>query len=177
MESSTVTKQGYRVTDRRGQNDEGGGPIRLSDVAARAAPAPSAYAFKTLEEAFPDVDPEHVPMGSLALLQVRTPAKYTAGGIALPEDVRETEYWNTQIGKVRAIGPLAFKNRDTGEPWPEGPWFKVGDFVRVPKYGGDRFEVNVEGSEDKAIFVLFQEADIKALLTGDPLKYIAYITR
>ena len=39
------------------------------------------------------------------------------------------------IGRVVEIGPLAFKNRETMESWPEGSWASVGDYVRVPKWG------------------------------------------
>ena len=59
------------------------------------------------------------------------------------------------IGKIVAIGPLAFKNRDTMQPWPEGTWAQVGDYVRVPKWGGDRWEIKVPGSNDHEDPVLF----------------------
>lgn len=121
-----------------------------------------------LEEAFPQVDPGMKPLGSRVLVQIKTAQERTKGGIILTNEDRSTEKWNTQIGKVVAVGPLAFHNRNTGELWPEGAWANVGDFVRVAKYGGDRFEVN------KALFVVFNDLDLIALVTSDPLAIKAF---
>lgn len=130
----------------------------------------------TMERAFPVCDCQHKAFGNSVIVQIRTPRSKSDGGIALPQESRETEKWNTQVGKVISIGPLSFKDRDTLKPWPEGPWFKEGDFVRVPKYGGDRWEVPVPGHPDgSALFVLCPELDVRAEITGDPLKVIAYL--
>lgn len=133
-------------------------------------------AAEKLQEAFPDCSPGVRPLGSRVLVQIRTPRMKTAGGIILTADTRETDSWNTQIAKVIAVGPLAFHNRNTMEPWLEGAWCKPGDFVRVSKYGGDRMAVptgNTEG--DEAIFVVLNDLDIIALVTGDPLAIKAFI--
>jgi co-chaperonin GroES (HSP10) len=82
--------------------------------------------------------------------------------------------YNTQIAKVVATGPLAFKNRTTLETWPEGSWCEVGDFVRVPKYGGDRWSEKIDNEND-ILFVIFQDTDIIGSVYGDPLKIKAYI--
>ena len=74
-----------------------------------------------------------------------------------------------------AIGPVAFKNRNTMEPWPEGAWASPGDFVRVPKHGGDRWTVKVPDSEYEALFVVFNDLDITGKITGDPLAIKAFI--
>lgn len=137
--------------------------------------APPSLAYESIEQAFPNVDPGHVPFGARVLVQIRTPMKMTKGGIALAEETRDTEQWNTQIGKVIALGPGAYRDRTTNEPWPEGAWCKVGDFVRCPKYGGDRWEVPVPNSPDLALFVFFRDSDISGGCTGDPLKYVAYL--
>ena len=99
----------------------------------------------------------------------------TKTGILLPEETRETELWNTQVAKVIALGPGAFKDRDTNKLWPEGAWCNVGDFVRCPKYGGDRWEVPVPNSPDSALFVLFRDSDLAGLIEGDPLAHVAYL--
>lgn len=101
----------------------------------------SSFDYVSVDEAFPSVEPGLVPFGSLVLVQLRQPKTQTAGGIALPPEVTETDKWNSQVAKVIALGPAAFKNRDTLEVWPEGEWCKPGEFTRVPKYGGDRWEV------------------------------------
>ena len=82
------------------------------------------------------------------------------------------------VAKVIDIGPLAFKKRDTMEPWPEGSWCEVGDYLRVPKWGGDRWEVPVPGEakeEDPALFMVLNDHEIIAKLTGDPLAMKAFI--
>lgn len=133
-----------------------------------------------LAAAFPVVDPEFKPFGERVLVQIRTPKFKSAGGIILPPDTRETEKWNTQVGKIIAFGDTAFKNRDTLTTWPEGEWAKVGDFVRVPKHGGDRWEVLIPGrrgndEEDYAMFVLTRDLDLGGLHTGNPLSVIAFV--
>jgi co-chaperonin GroES (HSP10) len=131
-----------------------------------------------LAEAFPAADAGVQPFGSRVLVQIRTPKTKTAGGIILHNESRETEKWNTQVAKVVSIGPLAFKNRNTMEQWPEGSWCKVGEFVRVPKYGGDRWEVplaNREDAAEAAMFVIFNDLDIIGQVTGDPLAIKAFI--
>lgn len=125
--------------------------------------------------AFPEVDPEMIPYGSRVLVQLRTPRTVSDGGIAIPHEARETEKWNTQVAKVIMLGPVAFKNRDTLEPWKEGEWCQAGKFVRVPKYGGDRWEVDVPGRQDPSLFIVFNDLDLIGEFTGDPLKVKAFI--
>lgn len=129
-----------------------------------------------LETAFPKIDPGIRPMGSRLLVQVRTPPTKTKGGIILHRDTADTEKWNTQTGVVLAVGPLAFKDRDTLEPWPEGAWCKPGDFIRVPKYGGDRWEMeNPARRDEPATFIIINDSDVIGVLTCDPMKMKAFI--
>lgn len=127
-----------------------------------------------LAEAFPAVEAGIQPFGSRVLVQIRTPKSTSAGGIILSTDTKDTEKWNTQVAKVVSIGPVAFKNRTTLESWPEGDWCQVGDFVRVAKYGGDRYEVPVNNNES-AMFVIFNDLDIIGKVLTDPLKIKAFI--
>jgi co-chaperonin GroES (HSP10) len=129
-----------------------------------------------MTEAFPAVDAGIQPFGSRVLIQIRTPKKKSAGGIIIDiHGSNETEKWNTQIGKAIALGPLAFKNRNDMKSWPEGDWCKAGEFVRVAKYGGDRWEVKIPGTDDSAMFVIFNDLDIIGHVTGDPLAIRAFI--
>lgn len=133
-----------------------------------------------MAEAFPAVDPGVQPFGSRVLVQIRTPKTTTASGIILHNESRDTEKWNTQVAKVVSVGPLAFKNRNTQETWPEGEWCTQGDFVRVPKYGGDRWEVplstrGADGLSESAMFVIFNDLDIIGRVTVDPLSIKAFI--
>lgn len=134
-----------------------------------------SLAYESVEQAFPEVDPLFDPFGSLVLVQMRTPMTRTKSGFYLAEDTRENEKWNTQVGKVIALGPAAFKNRETLEEWPEKAWAAVGDFVRVPKYGGDRWEQPVPNSSDRALFILFNDLDLRGRIRSNPLEYMAYI--
>ena len=127
-----------------------------------------------LAEAFPVADPGVQPFGSRVLVQIRTPKSKTASGIIIDSGSRDTEKWNTQVARVVSVGPLAFKNRNTQAPWPEGAWCAQGDFVRVPKYGGDRWEAPAADGES-ALFVIFNDLDIIGRVTGDPLSVRAFI--
>lgn len=129
--------------------------------------------------AFPSVDPGAKPLGGRLMVQVRRSKKRTTkAGIVLVEETKETEKWNTQIAKVIAVGSLAFRKRDSMEPWPEGSWCEVGDFIRVPKWGGDRWEVKVPGedqSEDPALFMIINDHEVIAKITGNPLDTKAFL--
>jgi co-chaperonin GroES (HSP10) len=127
-----------------------------------------------LANAFPAVEAGIQPFGSRVLVQIRTPKKKTDGGIIIDLGTQDTEKWNTQVAKVISVGPLAFRNRNTMDAWPEGDWCKPGDYVRVAKYGGDRWEVPISNGET-ALFVIFNDLDIIGQVIGDPLKVRAFI--
>lgn len=128
--------------------------------------------------AFPSVDPGAKPLGGRILVQLRRAVKKTKSGIFLPHETQETEKWQNMIAKVVEIGPLAFKHRDTMQGWPEGSWCSVGEFIRVPKWGGDRWEVPVPGedeNEEPCLFMILNDHEVIAKLTGNPLAMKAYI--
>lgn len=132
----------------------------------------------TMKEAFPEVDAGAVPCGARILVQWRqTKKRVTRSGIILAEETKENEKWNNQVAKVIALGPLAFKKRDDMLPWPEGSWVAIGDFVRMPKWGGDRWEVPfMNGKEkDTALFSVFNDHEVIAKITGNPLDIKAFI--
>jgi co-chaperonin GroES (HSP10) len=134
---------------------------------------------QTLEQAFPEVDPLMTPYGGRVLVQLRAvKEKVTQAGLYIPQETKETEKWNTMIGKVIAIGPLAFKNRETMASWPEGSWAQVGEYVRVPKWGGDRWEIEFTdelGAKGKALFTFFNDHELIGKVTGDPRAIKAFI--
>jgi len=144
----------------------------------------STYTEAELAKAFPDVDPGFEPFGSRVIVQIRSPKTITQGGIILTDDDKDTEKWNTQIGKVRAIGSVAFRNRTTLEPWPEGNWVQIGDYVRIPKFNQDKWEVDVEIGEKnvmgqpiptRVLFMLINDIDLLAKKIGNPLEVKAYV--
>jgi co-chaperonin GroES (HSP10) len=126
--------------------------------------------------AFPEVDPGLMPFGSRVLVQIRRAPKKTASGLLdLPDEAVDTEKWNTQVAKVIAVGALAFKDRKTQQLWPEGQWAVAGDYVRTPKYGGDRWEIPTADGQGNALFVIFNDLDLIGKVTGDPLAVRAYV--
>jgi co-chaperonin GroES (HSP10) len=128
--------------------------------------------------AFPSVEPGAKPLGGRVLVQLRrTKKKTTSAGIILVEETQETEKWNNMVAKVIDIGPLAFRHRDTMQGWPEGSWVEIGDYVRVPKWGGDRWEVPVPDTADDgpALFMIVNDHELIAKITTSPLAVRAYI--
>jgi len=124
------------------------------------------------------VSPGQKPFGGRVVVQLRRIKKTTASKIILVAETKETEKWQNMIGRVVEIGPLAFKNRETMESWPEGSWASVGDYVRVPKWGGDRWERDVpneEGNEDPVLFMTINDHELIAKVTDDPLSFKAYV--
>jgi co-chaperonin GroES (HSP10) len=133
------------------------------------------FDYGSLSDAFPEVDPGVQPFGDRVLVQIRTPKRQSAGGIILVEETQETEIWNTQVAKVLSLGPTAFRNQDTLELWKEGVWCKPGDYVRVGKYGGDRWQLPIPGTRETALFVIVKDLDIIGKVTIDPLSIVAYV--
>jgi len=130
--------------------------------------------------AFPDVKPGQAPYGGRVVVQLRRIKKDVEIGsikLILPTETKENEKWNNMIGKVVALGPLAFKNRDTMQPWAEGSWAEIGDFVRVPRWGGDRWERIVPGEEGRepVLFMTLNDHELIAKITDDPLSFRTYV--
>ena len=154
-------------------------PARTLRGAPSMSQAPLVQFEQTMEEAFPVIDPQHRPCGKLILIQYRSPKFVSSGGIHLVSETAATIQWNNQIAKVLLIGPTAFCNQDTLAPWPEGRWCKEGDFVRVGKYGQDKWEVPLGKTRDEGvvIFGLVEDLQITAIVPPgtDPLSIIAFV--
>ena len=128
-----------------------------------------------IDEAFPELDFGISPTGSRVLVQIRRP-KTKIGSILLSDYTKDAEQDNTQVAKVIAVGPLAFRNRNTMEQWPEGAWYKEGDFVFVSKYGGARWRRDIPDQKgEKVEFVIFNDLDIVGTVYSDPLAVQAYV--
>jgi co-chaperonin GroES (HSP10) len=125
-----------------------------------------------LDEAFPPVEPGVYPKGTRVLVQLRTVRSTTQSGLVIVEETKQFNKGNTQLAKVVYLGPIAYCNRETGQRWPEGTWVKPGDYVRIPKFGGDRFERQIAGSEDTVIFAIFQDHEIIAQVDPDAFEAI-----
>lgn len=116
--------------------------------------------LRTEAECFPQIDPGIDVAGDRVLVQLRREKTTSKGGIILVDETKATLRFNETVAKVIQIGPLAYKSPDTLEPWPEGPWCKVGDLVRTIKYGGDRFVVQPEDENAPVVFITIQAREI-----------------
>ena len=129
-----------------------------------------------IDEAFPKVDFGVRPLGSRVLVQIRRPKTKSKGGILFADYSKEAEQDNTQVAKVIGVGPLAYRNRQTMELWPEGAWCKEGDFIFVPKYAGARWRRDIPGaSGEKVEFVIFNDLDIIGEVYSDPIAVQAHV--
>jgi len=83
-------------------------------------------------------DPEvlpHIP-GYHLLVRPVSIKKATKGGIILPDSTVNDISYLTTVGKVLAIGDLAYKDKDK---FLNGPWCSVGDYVCYGKHTGQKF--------------------------------------
>lgn len=125
-----------------------------------------------LAYAFPEAEPPYLPCGKMIIVQLRTPGAFkilpNGEKFYFSDETQEMEKYNIQTALVRRMGPVAYKNRLTLEPFPEGNWCNPGDFVRVPKYGGERITVEA-ANKRAAIFLTVNDTDVLGLIVGDPL--------
>lgn len=115
---------------------------------------------KFVQDNFPEIEPGFNPFGVDVLVQLKTTASKSKGGIVLAHATKEINDENTMVARVIRIGPLAYRNRDTGRLWPEGVWAAPGCVVLVPKWGGFRFERTLPNG-DKARFCIFKDMEIR----------------
>ena len=69
--------------------------------------------------------------------------------------------WNQRLARVIKLGPVAFKDRNTLEDWPEGAWAKPGDYVRVRQYVGDRVIMDLPDGQ-KALFAVTTDRELQS---------------
>lgn len=115
---------------------------------------------------FPNVPSGRNTIGPRVTVQLMTVKKTTASGIIIAKETRDFNVANAMIGRVVDIGPLAYRNRNTMDPWPEGVWVQVGDVVEVPQYGGFRFSIDDKASGETATFGTFQDHEIIHKIDG-----------
>lgn len=163
-----------------------GADIKTFAPSSLTSPNMTELHYDSLSQAFPTIDPGIKPLGSRVLVQIKQIARFTKGGIELPAEAIKTEQYNTQVARVVALGPLAFKTifksaddqTEVIKDWPDGAWYGVGDFIRVPLYGGDRFTVPFRNSRkeiDHVIFALYKPTDALGIITADPLSIKAHL--
>src|SRR5262245_21265342 len=130
-----------------------------------------------MQQWFPDIESPIYPCGMNMLVQLRAQPKTITfkGGkkFWLADESVTAQNARAQTAIVRALGPSCYRDRRDLTPWPEGNWCTVGQFIRVPMYGGDRIEVpfdRKDGSGDFVLFATFRDMDCLGIIYGDPLK-------
>ena len=103
---------------------------------------------KTAEKTKDKKELEKVPQPTgfrMVLFPLKLEEK-TSSGIIFTEDTIEQSQVSTNVCKVLAIGPDAYKDKSR---FPTGPWCKVGDWVLITRYAGSR--IKIEGGELRII--------------------------
>jgi len=59
----------------------------------------------------------------------------TKGGLLLPDSVKDDVAYLTTVGKVLAVGDLAYKDEDK---FPNGKWCDIGDYVCYARHAGQK---------------------------------------
>lgn len=124
-----------------------------------------------IKEHFPEVDPCVRPCGAKIVVQLRTMKEKTVGGIILAEETKEFNQGSTMLARVVSLGGIAFRDRSTGEEWKEGKWADVGDIIICPRWGGFRFEQDIPGRKEKAIFAVFDDTAVQMVVERDFEKF------
>ena len=87
------------------------------------------------EDEVPDPSPLPRVPGVGLLIRPVPVRKTSAGGIIIPDTIRaDRDYLNT-VGRVLALGDLAFVDEDI---YRKGPWVKPGDFIVYAKFAGQK---------------------------------------
>jgi co-chaperonin GroES (HSP10) len=90
----------------------------------------------------------------------------TAGGLHIPDEIRDREAVATVVAYVLKLGPLAYKDADKFGP-DCTPWCEQGQWVCIGRYAGSRFKI--EGGEvriindDEVIATILDPQDIKSV--------------
>ena len=122
---------------------------------------------------FPKVDCGREPMGNKITVQLLSIPKISAGGIVLAGETKDFNKQATTTAQVVKLGPIAYRDRNSGETWKEGAWCEVGDLVLVNRYGGlNRIELpHPDDPEDSVIFCTFNDYDVTDKITGQYERY------
>lgn len=81
------------------------------------------------------------PTGWRILVMPYQGREKTAGGLYVPDEVRDRERVATVVAYVLAVGPLAYKDAAKfGEDCE--PWCRQGDWVCIGRYSGSRFKID-----------------------------------
>lgn len=152
-------------------------PSHVAAKMAKEKPAPASPIQRVEWVLFPDADPGCKPLWWRVLVQIVQP-KTGSEYLAYTQDTQEADRYNKTVGKVITVGPLVGRDRKTGERWKgvdDCDLPKPGDYVRIPKGGGDRFERTSMDGKHTVHFAIFNDDDVLAVCTGDPATFKGYV--
>ena len=144
----------------------------LGDLSIKPASAESAYVAEVDRVLDPNlikkdlVDRLPQPSGWRILVMPFQGATKTAGGLHIPDEVRDREAVATVVAYVLKVGPLAYKDPDKFGP-DCTPWCEKGQWVCIGRYAGSRFKI--DGGEvriindDEVIGTILDPQDIKSV--------------
>lgn len=96
-----------------------------------------------------------IALGYRVLIKPEKIEEVTAGGIVLPETVREKERLVTQTGEVVGIGPECWDGK--------AQWVEVGDRVLYSKYA----QKHIQDPDTKENYVIVNDEDVIAKLNKE----------
>lgn len=122
---------------------------------------------------FPDADCGREPLGNKITVQLLSVPTQSKGGIILAPETKDFNKQATTVAKVIKLGPIAYRDRNSGDYWKEGKWCDVGDYVLVNRYGGfNRIEIpRPDNPDDAVIFTTFNDFDVIDRITGQYEQY------
>lgn len=101
------------------------------------------------------------PAGYRLLIATMAVSEKTAGGVYIPDKIKDAESTASIIGVVLKAGPEAYSDK---ERFPSGPYCKPGDFVIFRSYSGTRFKI------EEQEFRLINDDTVEAVV-DDPRGY------
>jgi co-chaperonin GroES (HSP10) len=120
------------------------------------------------DEDTPDPTPLPTIPGYRILVRPMRVQGKTKGSILLPDSFRDDMNYLTTVGRVVAVGDLAYADKDK---FPTGPWCQTGDFVCYGKMNGQKIRYKGVNMillyDDQVVMRLENPADI------DPMFNIA----
>ena len=120
-----------------------------------------------------------VPTGYRLLIEPIKIEETTASGLVLPAQAVEAKEHLRSIGRVIAMGPLAYQHEKfqveqdgAGPPVPQA-WCKVGDFVAYATYSGHEIRVRNKAGGYTAVR-LINDDEVMAVIP-DPQSVLTYV--
>ena len=112
-----------------------------------------------------------IPVGWRILVRPFEPPKQSAGGIALPDEARESEEHLTYVGQIVAMGDLCYRavTRSGISLADMDPKPKVGDWIMYGTYGGQKV-ITKAGTK----YLMMNDDGIMGIVK-DPASFRAYL--